>query len=551
MDRSDTPTLLLPLLALLAIAFPFAMLRTPAPSGGNNPQATQTAEQGGSKTPENGLRPHSAASLIEDFLHAPADQGGSPAGNPRSNYSLDFMIATVPDPIDSRLPYMFDSTIGSIQRAFEASGCGLDRFDLAWSEPVSLKKHAHKGEKAKAEPPRYRREPSLLLFRGTRELILVFLVGETPTSGLHKAAMASALLQLANFFLWEPGANRPPGELCEMAQKNPDRTIRIMGPTFSGSVPSLEFSLRDFLARIQGEPPGPDSPHLKFRIISGTATTISPKEFSRIGEGGPRTFQSVVPPDRMVMPAIRAYILGLGRGLAYKRIAMLSEGGTAYGMEFRNNYGQGRNLFQSTVINLPFPLHISQLRTASEKQRESQQSPTSGLYNNLPSSIPLRVGESSQPKETPPSFSSLEVSSEELVLSRLLSTISHEEIHAVGILATDVRDIIFLAREIHKHCPGTLVFTVSSDLLYSHLDVGAAARGMLVFTPYPLYNLDQVWTPPLLGRETRVQFPNQDAEGIYNATLALLGEERLMLDYGEPFPSQSSAERSQEAKPTL
>jgi len=528
MDKSSTPALLVPLLALLAIAFPFAMNhRSPGSSSDKNPQAIQPAAQQPKRSPGNGLPPHSAAKLIEDFLHARSDQGAWPDRDPRSKYSLDFIIATLPDPVDSRLPYFFDSSIDSIQRACEASGYVLDRFDLAWSEKVGTDAAAT----ATTDTPRYRRDPSLLLFRSPdeRKLLLVFLVGETPTSGLHKAAMAGALRQLADFSPWGPDHNKLPEELRHLAAAGSGSTIKIMGPTFSGSAVSMDFVLRDWLAAL-GHPP------VHFRIVSGTATAIDPREFSLIDDGGRLTFQAVVPPDSIAMPRIIAYIQSLG----YTRVAMLSEASTAYG---QTNMRDAR--LRTAVLNLPFPLHISQLRTLSEKQRLSQQKPNSELGSSPTASIPLDEGESSQPKETPRSFSPLEVSSADLVLSRLLSTISREEIHAVGILATDVRDTIFLAREIHQHCPSTLAFTVNSDLLYTHPDASPSTRGMLVFTPYPLFDLNQVWTPPFLGEASRLQFSNQAAEGVYNATLALLGHAPKMLEYGRPFESQ------QLAKPAL
>lgn len=568
MDRSNTPTLLIPLLALLAIAFPFAVnLRPPAAPGGNTHPPSQVSLQRSNKEPETRLQPHSAAKLIEDFLHAPADQGRWQDGDPRANYTLNFMIAIVADPIDSRLTRTFDSSISSIQRAFEASGYVLDRFDLAWSEPAGSKAGAspdndgaskdkpetadsrsqHSQLSQSAENPRYRRQPSLLLFRDPPDpsrnrakgkLSMVFLVGETPTSGLRKAAMRGALDQLADFWGWVPGSNKLPDELYKLAQNNRSRTVKIMGPTFSGSAVSLEFALRDWLAQL----PGRVRTRVKFRIVSGTATAIHPEEFYTIGAGGLKTFRAVVPPDDAVMPKIFNYISSLGYGLGYKRIVMLTEGSTAYGQVSTRGYKPSR------VLNLPFPLHISQLRTASEKQRQSLQNSASGVINNPAPSVPLNTGEASQPKETPPSFSSLEAPSSDLVLSRLLSTISHEGYHAVGILNTDVRDTIFLARQIHQHCPGTFVFTVNSDLLYSHPDVGVAARGMLVFTPYPLFNPNQVWTPPFLGGNSRLQFSSQDAECVYNATLALLCRKDLILDYGEPFQPQGSEGT---AKPAL
>ena len=527
MNKSGTSALLVPLLAVLAIAFPFAM--TPRSSGASSSasrQAAQLRAQPPQGSPASGLPPHSAARLIEDFLRARSDQGPWPDGDPRSKYSLDFIIATVPDPVDSRLPYFFDSSVDSIQRACEASGYVLDSFDLAWRGATAAGATAT----AATDIPRYRRDPSLLLFRSPdeRKLLLVFLVGETPTSGLHKAAMAGALRQLANFFSWGPEHGRLPEELRKLTTPGSQSAIRIMGPTFSGSALSMDFALRDWRAALGNPPVG-------FRIVSGTATAIDPQEFSRMG-GGRLTFRAVVPPDSKTLPRMIAYIQSLG----YARVAMLSEASTAYG---QTNMRDAR--LRTEVLNLPFPLHISQLRALSAKQRLSQQKSNSELASSPTTSIPLEEGDSTQPIETPPSFSPLEVSSADLVLSRLLSTISREEIHAVGILATDVRDTIFLAREIHLHCPSTLAFTVNSDLLYTHPEASPSTRGMLVFTPYPLFDLNQVWTPPFLGEASRLQFSNQAAEGVYNATLALLGRPLQMLEYGRPFVFQ------QEARPAL
>jgi hypothetical protein len=186
MDKSDTPTLLVPLLALLAILFPFAVsVRSPSPPAEGTLQAKQRTKEEGRAT-RTELPTHSAASLIEDFLHAHSDRETSwPLRDPRSNYSLDFMIATVPDPVDLRLPYFFDSFLDSIQRAFEADGYVLDRFHLAWSEPPP-KTAETEAARQPDNTPRYRWRPSLLLFRkpatdtdqADRKLLLVFLIAK-------------------------------------------------------------------------------------------------------------------------------------------------------------------------------------------------------------------------------------------------------------------------------------------------------------------------------------------------------------------------------------
>ena len=85
-----------------------------------------------------------------------------------------------------------------------------------------------------------------------------------------------------------------------------------------------------------------------------------------------------------------------------------------------------------------------------------------------------------------------------------------------------------------KHCPATVLFTLNSDLLYAYPNVNTATRGMIIITPYPLFNLEQLWTYDYGGGNSRLQFSNQAAEGVYNATLALLHQDGKMVDYGKP-----------------
>ena len=139
----------------------------------------------------------------------------------------------------------------------------------------------------------------------------------------------------------------------------------------------------------------------------------------------------------------------------------------------------------------------------------------------------------------------------ELTLSNLLSTISREQYGYVGIVATDVRDATFLAREVRDHCPATVLFTLNSDLLYAYPDVNSATRGMIIVTPYPLFNLEQLWTYGYGGGKTRLQFSNQASEGVYNATLALLHQDAKLVDYGTPLAAIGNADAAKLHKPAL
>ncbi|MGH9431435.1 MAG: hypothetical protein ACRD3T_07815 [Terriglobia bacterium] len=535
MGKSDSPFLLVPFLALVALIYPMALnVRTPAAARESSPDTrlTTSGKQGQVNPAKADGGHHRAAQLIEEYLDA---QPGAPEWNkkdPRAGYTLDLIIATVPDPIDSRLPYFFDSFLDSIQWAGESAGYVLDRFDIAWRERPD-------GNKQAGDPRHltdYEREPSILLFRnpGARKLLLVFLVGETPTSGIHKLAMASALQQVASFFPWGPDHSELPNPFPQPVVSGSASVIKVLGPSFSGSSASLEFALQAWLeqsSKLSG------ARQIRFRIVSGTATAVAPEDFAQIGNGDQASFNAVVPPDADSMQELIEYLQSFGQ----HKIAILSEWNTAYGQRVRKAAAKAF----PEVLTLPFPLHISQLRTASEKARRSKQPATSDVSPSASASTPLPLSEEDNftPKETPPFFSSLEASSAQLVLSNLLSTLSREDIHAVGILATDVRDTIFLSHEIRQHCPATLLFTLTSDLLYTHPDASSSTQGMLFVTPYPLFNLNQLWTPPFAGRKSRLQFPNQAGEGVYNAMLALLDREQDMLEYGPPFPGFGVADR--------
>ena len=160
-------------------------------------------------------RESSADPQDTDLRHAvgelvPSEHGG---------YDLDFMVALVPDPIESEMPAAFDQALEGIQRGFAQSFFLFDRRWLPWrlAGAPAAKDRLH------------RSTPGLLLFRrdgvlaGSRNsqlgydqgcrsaaasqqvggpqppaaakrcLVGVFLVGETPKRGIHQAAFVEAL----------------------------------------------------------------------------------------------------------------------------------------------------------------------------------------------------------------------------------------------------------------------------------------------------------------------------------------------------------------------
>ena len=510
--------------------------------------------KGTSVTPEGGSGKQefpNAKDIVSRFLFSQAGGPTNPAEKAGTErYSIELLLATVPDPIDSRLPNFFDSFVESIASAAEASGYTLDRFAFPWTEADAT------GQKGQ---PLWRQtihdsNPGLILFRNPRqqELLLVFVVGETPTTGIHKQALFSALDQMAQFYPWDPHHAELPPEFPTIKSLSASGGLRIMGPAFSGSAVSLRFVLDSWL-KSRGS-----NPNVHFQIISGSATAIDPSRFSEVGHDQ-AAFHATVPPDRETLQAAACYIEHLG----YPRIAILTERNTAYGQNLAHDIAEGekesgkpqalcRDATQPLeILDLPFPLHISELREASVQKTSASQQTGSGNDSAKPSPEPLASGVTGVPPEALPPFSELTVQSAELTLSNLLSTIERERYTYVGILATDVRDATFLAQEVKWRAPATVLFTFNSDLLYAYPSVNRYTRGMLVITPYPLFNLEQLWTYPYRGAQSRLQFSSQAAEGVYNATMALLGQDGKLVDYGGPLSRPTGAPSPAAHRPAL
>ena len=550
--RSRAP-LFITLFALVAVLYPVLGVR----NSPNNPAIPPKTFNGTSETPQGEPAKQEfpgAKDLVARFLFSRAYEEVNPTGkSANERCSIEFLIATVPDPVNSRLPNFFDSFAESIESAAGAAGYTLDRFALPWKV---------EGDSSQKNPPLWRQilsdsVPGLILFRNLsnpkdQKLMLVFLVGETPTTGIHKQAMFSALEQMAQFYPWDPHHSDLPPMFPEVTRSGLTDTFRILGPSFSGSAVSLRIALESWLAS-RG-----NSSNLRFQIISGTATAIDASRLSQVGHGQV-SFEATVPPDDETLQAFACYIHSYGD----YQIAILSEENTLYGQSFARQYTTAENgtplrvsCWKGTpwlqpILSLRFPLHISRLREASVQQATTQQQTASEAGSNQPALTPLTQPGSTEPREVLPAFSDLTVRSAELTLSNLLSTIARERYGYVGIVATDVRDATFLAREVRQHCPATVLFAFNSDLLYAYPDVNDVTRGMLVFTPYPLFNLEQLWTYPYRGGEARLQFSSQPAEGVYNATLALLQRDDLLVDYGGPLPRPATTAQPATHKPSF
>lgn len=125
-------------------------------------------------------------------------------------FKRDVIIATVSDPIDSQAGWLFDAQleaiVGAIERKILVESAGAesdadsgqlnytrDRYVLPWNCVARAGERAPgaAGGKRSVDP---REIPGLVVFRNRNQkrLLLLFLIGETPTFGIHAIALSRA-----------------------------------------------------------------------------------------------------------------------------------------------------------------------------------------------------------------------------------------------------------------------------------------------------------------------------------------------------------------------
>ncbi len=118
-----------------------------------------------------------------------------------------------------------------------------------------------------------------------------------------------------------------------------------------------------------------------------------------------------------------------------------------------------------------------------------------------------------------------------------------DRIRFLGLIASDPRDVLFLARKARDAGVDATLFTFGSDVLYEHPDAAAHLRDLLVVTTYPLFPPETTWAGQWIERRG---FSGASEEGMYNAVTFLLGKEDEddPLDYAPPIGPCGAPDRS-------
>ena len=434
--------------------------------------------------------------------------------------NVRFVIALLPDYIDSQTRRLFDSGLAGIQQAAGRLGYTLDRFHFpGWSA------HEHPGARPTSA---HDSEPGALLFRFTGnkstgekdELLVVLIVTEMATMGVHRNALRSSI---ALVDAWQDATYR--------GTVQPPAVVRVLGPFFSGTVPSLHDTLES-LNDEQSRTPR------TVRIVTGTATDPGiGDQLRNLDVGGEHvSFETIVPNNDHVRSVLLEHLAQLNRKWKCGNgIALLVEGNTKFGqsllvpklrklLERINDKGRKPSVPTETEpcldpLEVTFPLHISRLRAAVDAE-----APATSLLT--PPAVKLKLTESTQPMDVVPSMTpELTSSVVDSAVDNLLASLHRERYTAIGIFATDARDHLFLARRIAKAIPDVLMFGTQADLLFINQEYAPFLRGTLIASSYPVFNETQLMVN-VNDDEPRRQFTTASEQGAYNAALKLFGDSR-------------------------
>lgn len=485
------------------------------------------------------------------------------------NSRVHFAVAIVPNPVQTHLPLFFDRAVEAIQQAAQDENYAYDSSWFPWTQRQTSYESMSDEEKAESQETEQQRQPGVIIFRrGLNsetveklyqcELLLdnttgpcatppggsspgdpygtalvVFVIGEQPTGGISDPQFDRALQ-------W-------------MQILQPDHSqnlLRILGPTFSGSLPSLARKLDNATLKQFGQ--GVD-------IYSGSVSSevsvhwfelfLKTRQEELAKQGLPRqlTFRTFSEGDSLMTDRFLCYLQGAGYNLS--RVAILSEDETAFGKApapptapkspggAKNDPGQPPNREQSSPrcggqnadgagspTYLYYPRDIATLRSAYERQsiftagkQSNSSAPSTTLRTDL--SEPVSVEH-----DTVRTYAGqLTPLAQESVLFGITNMLENKRIEFVILRSSNTLDQLFLSEFLRRSYPGARIVLDGADLLFRKGMEGASLRGVMLLSTYPLLTWTQDAAPLIRGQRARSYriFPQDFAEGTYIAAREL------------------------------
>jgi hypothetical protein len=463
------------------------------------------------------------AIVAPDSCYQPGPRGGGvPPGKMTAlSKHLQFVIALVPDPLHTHFSLFFDRSTEAIQQAAQDSEYSYDSSWLPWRTDQHSWTRLTDAGKDDSDKRARENQPGLLLFRSASkpdsqpdqpydEGLLVFLVGEEATSGVHKEQFENAVEWIAKL------RGRPRGLTFPM---------KILGPTFSGSLPSLAGLLDE------DEPGDAD-----LSVYSGTITNDAMVKWFVTVPVKPQAkpkFRSFQESDDVVISRFRFYLRKLG--ISDSHLAIISEDETAFG-EIRAGDQDpfcGSPDGASRPACLYYPRDISAIRDAYQKQSifnagSSGQTPAPG-HRTLSTDIADPEGND---HDTVRRYGAAQTPlSQEALLQQIISLLKAHDSQYVLLRSSNPMDQLFLSHFLRLAYPQGRIVILGADLLMRRESGAASLAGIMTLTTYPLLPWENHWTS-LKGDASHSHrvFAQDLTEGTYVAARFLLDPDAGLQD---------------------
>lgn len=197
-------------------------------------------------------------------------------------FSVDFIVATMPDYVDSNSGWLADQALAATQSAMAQEKYLFDRVRLVdWSRASAGPLTVLSGSRL------HERQPGAIIFRRVEDknvsMQVVLTVLETPTAGVHQVALRNSL-----WFLRAWNA-------CSGVE---NASLRVLGPSFSGSTVSL--------AMVLGEAPFRSSFSRRI-VVTGSATADENVEMMEKFSNG-AVFKAAIQPTSVLKARMAEYL---------------------------------------------------------------------------------------------------------------------------------------------------------------------------------------------------------------------------------------------------
>jgi hypothetical protein len=473
------------------------------------------------------------------------DAWGIPEATTKVKPQIIAIIAAVPDPVHTHLALGYDRAVDALMQAAADNGYLRSFYWIPWKNQNET---GHAGTAAEFEVQRVREEqPGLIVLKHVAKnsedmwssydkVIYLFLVGESPASGMNGMQMRNALRYEKELLA---GAKQKRIVVRLSMRSN---ELAVIGSEASGAAASLREAVEQARAEI-AQAMAIKSLHV--RIAGATETMVANhvmnEPFADAAVGAKSEVEYVSFGEDTNFEERRILDLATGSGYRSDRFAVLIEDGTVFGQssgglnpacperdavlkassdkspqrqryvksmadQALNRCLQREQVYRGTLV-IRFPREISLLRNAQTGEiTRSAEVPSPYLHLSLKDPVVDDTIPHFSPEQTP--------LSQEAALMSIQRDLLTYRAQFLAIYASNVLDEIFLANFLHRACPNVrLVFLGAGDLLWEREVENQPYIGSLTITPYDLVGLMQLPT----DRPASRAFPDALSESIYNA----------------------------------